>query len=208
MKKLTALVFLALLCAGTLSASGGRAILNLYGSALNVAQNKFTGQKGGNKIFFEVKAAYAISGNLYLWASHGYFPLRDSWSSWESKGSFAPDALVERTLGKRIVAGGGGVFIGYFEPGQIAVRAEAGVCHIANDIDTAVSSLATGQFIRGVEDKQRGIGARGGLAVTYGLYRSVFAEASAGYMYAADKIDGVRSNLGGFHVALGLGIQL
>ncbi len=208
MKKLTALVFIALLSAGTLSAAGGRAILNLYGTALNVAENKFTGQEGGNKIYFEVKAAYAVSGNLYLWASHGQFPLRDSWQSWERKSSFAPDALVERKLGKRVIAGGGGLFIGYFEPGYFAVRAEAGVCHIANDIDAAVSSIATGQFIRSVEGRQRGIGARGGLAVTYGLFRSIFAEASAGYMYASDKIDGVRSNLGGLHLALGLGIQL
>lgn len=208
MKKLLALLFAVLLSAAALSASGGRAILNLYGTALNVAENKFTGQEGGNKVYFEVKAAYAISGNLYVWASHGQFPIRDSWQSWEHKGSFEPDAAVERKLGKRVIAGGGGIFIGYFEPGQFAVRAEAGICHIANNINAEVSSIASGQFIRDVEGKQRGIGARGGLAVTYGLYRGVFAEASAGYMYAADKIDGVRSNLGGFHLALGLGIQL
>ncbi len=207
MKKLLALVFAVLLSAGALSASNGRAILNLYGTALNVAENRFTGQEGGNKIYFEVKAAYAISGNIYLWASHGQFPIRDSWQSWERKGSFSPDALVERKLGKRVIAGGGGIFIGYFEPGQFAIRAEAGVCHIANDIDAEVSSIASGQLIRSLENRQRGIGARGGLAVTYGLYRSVFAEATAGYTYAPDTIDGVRSNLGGFHLALGLGIQ-
>ena len=56
--------------------------------------------------------------------------------------------------------------------------------------------------------KQSGIGVRGDLALTYGLYKSIFGEVEVGYMYASDKIDGVRSNLGGFHLALGLGIRL
>ncbi len=208
MKKLAALFVVALLSSSVLSASGGRAILNLYGTALNVAENKFTGQDSRQKVFFEAKAALAVSGNLYLWASHGYFPIRDSWKSWERKSSFAPDAQYERRLGKRVIAGGGGLYLGYFEPGQLGVRVEAGVCHIANDIDATATFIESGQFIRSLEGRQSGIGARGNLSFTYGFYRSLFAEVSAGYLYAADKIEGVRSNLGGFHLALGLGMQL
>lgn len=208
MRKLTALVVIALACACMLPAAEGRAILNLYGAALNVAENQFTGQDSRQKVFFEAKAAVAVSGNIYLWASHGYFPIRDSWKSWERKSSFAPDALYERRLGKRVIAGGGGLYLGYFEPGQLAVRVEAGVCHIANDIDATATFIESGQFIRSLEGRQSGIGGRGNLSFTYGLYRSLFAEVSAGYMYAADTIEGVRSNLGGFHVALGLGMQL
>ncbi len=208
MKKRMVAIVAFLIFAGSLSAERGRLILNLYGVGLNVAQNNFTAQESRNKVYFEAKAAYAFSGNLYLWASHGYFPLRDSWKSWEKKSSFEPDALVERTLGKRVFAGGGGFYIGYFEPKELGVRAEIGICSIANAIESAVSDMKTDEIIRTVEARQRGLGLRGSLAFTYGLYRNIFAEISAGYMYAADKIDGVRSNLGGFHAALGLGIQL
>lgn len=208
MKKLAALFIVALLCCAALPAAGGRAILNLYGTALNVADNAYTGQDSRQKVFFEAKAAVAVSGNIYLWASHGYFPMRDSWQSWERKSSFAPDALYQRRLGKRVLAGGAGLYLGYFEPGQLGFRLEAGACHIANDIKATVSYIADDLFIRDLEGRQSGVGGRAGLAVTYGIYRSLFAEVAAGYMYAADKIDGVRSNLGGFHVALGLGMQL
>jgi hypothetical protein len=208
MKKLMVLVFAVLLFAGTVSASGGKLILNLYGTALNVAKNNFTDQASRTKAFFEVKAAYAVSANLYVWVSHGSFPLRDSWKSWEKKSSFAEDITVERTLSKRVIAGGCGFFVGYFEPGQFAVRAEAGVCSIANAIDSRVSFIEPEQFIRSEEASQWAPGGRANLSFTYGLYKNIFAEASLGFMYAPDKIDGERSNLGGFHLALGLGMQL
>ena len=208
MKKLMVLVLAVLLFAGTVSASGGKVILNLYGTTLNVAKNNFTDQASRAKAFLEVKAAYAVSANLYVWASHGSFPMRDSWLGWEKKSSFAEDITIERTLSKRVVAGGGGIFIGYFEPGEFAVRAEVGVCSIANAIDSRVSFIATDEFLRNREASQQALGGRGTLSFTYGLYKSVFAEVSLGAMYAPDKIDGVRSNLGGFHLALGLGMQL
>jgi hypothetical protein len=143
-----------------------------------------------------------------LWASHGYFPLRDSWSGWSSKSSFVQDIHSERTLAKRIIAGGGGIFMGYFQQNQLAVRTEIGICSIRNVIDSTISNIATSAFIRSEESSQSGIGVRGNLSFTYGLYKNIFAELSGGYMYAADKIDGVRTNLGGFQLALGLGIQL
>lgn len=208
MKKLMVLVLAVFLFAGTVSAASGKLILNLYGTALDVAKNNFTGQASRTKAFFEAKAAYAVSANLYIWASHGNFPLRDSWKSWEKKSSFAEDIAIERTLSKRVVSGGCGFFIGYFEPGEFAVRVEAGICSIANSIDSTVSFIATEEFIRSEETRQRGLGGRGNLSFSYGLHRNIFAEASLGFMYAPDTIDNVRSNLGGFHLALGLGIQL
>jgi hypothetical protein len=208
MKKLMVVISAVLLFSGAASAAGGRLIFNLYGNRLDMAANKFTGQKSMNRTYFEAKAACAVSGNIYLWASHGYFPVRDSWKSWEKKGSFAPDILTDRTLAKRVISGGAGLYIGYFEPGQLGVRVEAGLCHIGNAIDSSVSDIASGRHLRTATASQRGIGARGNLSFTYGLYKSVFAELAAGYLYAADKIDEVRSKLGGFQVALGLGIQL
>jgi len=208
MKKLMVLVFALFMLANTVSAARGKAIVNLYGTTLNVAANSFTSQASRNKAFFEAKAAYVVSGNLYLWASHGYLPIRDSWQAWEKKSSFLADSQVERTVGKRVIAGGVGFYIGYFEPGEFAVRVEAGACNIANAIESTVRFIASDQFIRSASARQQGLGARGSLAVTYGLHKSIFAEAALGYMYASDKIDGVRSNLGGLHLALGVGIRL
>lgn len=208
MKNLLLTVLALFLFTGTVSAAEGRFILNLYGSYMDVAANEFTHQASRNKVYLEAKAAYALSGNLYVWASHGSFPVNDAWKSWDSKGSLDPDILIERTLSKRAISLGAGYYIGYFQPGHIAVRAEAGLCHISNTIDAAVSSVASGAFIRSLESRQRALGGRATLAVTYGLLRSVFAELTAGYLFASDKTDGVRSSLGGFHAALGLGIQL
>ncbi len=208
MKKPIGLVLLVLLFSGVASAAGDRVILTLYGNYLNMAANNFTGQASQSKIFFEAKAAVAISGNIYLWASHGYFPLRDSWTGWDSKNSFDVDINMKRTLTKRVTAGGCGFFAGYFQENQIAIRTEVGICSISNDIESTISKIDSNIRLRSDSAKQSGIGVRGNLAFTYGLYKNIFAEASVGYMYASDKIDDVRSNLGGFHLALGLGIQL
>jgi hypothetical protein len=208
MKKSMVLVLALFLFAGSVSAANGKFILNLYGTMLDLPQNSLTGQESQYKVFLEAKAAVAISGNIYLWASHGYFPLRDGWAGWESKNSFEKDISVERTLAKRIIAGGCGIYVGYFEPSQFGLRAEAGVCSIANDITNTVSAVGTGKLIRTEEARQSGIGFRANLAVTYGIYKSVFAEVTGGYLYAADTVDGERTRLGGFHLAAGLGIQL
>jgi hypothetical protein len=208
MKKSLCAFAAVLLLAGTLPAGGGRVILNLYGNCLDLPANNLTGQASQYKVFLEAKAAVAISGNLYLWASHGYFPLSDSWTGWASKDSFAKDISVERTLGKRIIAGGCGLFIGYFEPSQFGVRLEAGLCSIANDITRTTRAINTTTVLGSDKTRQSGIGVRANLAITYGLYKSVFAELNGGYMYAADTVEGVRSSLGGFHLAAGLGIQL
>jgi hypothetical protein len=208
MKKLAGLVFAVFLFSGVVSAANGRFIFNLYSNYLSLPANSFTNQASQQKVFLEAKAAVAVSGNIYLWASHGYFPLRDSWTGWESKGSFAKDISTERTLAKRIISGGFGAFMGFFEQSQFAIRTEIGVCSVRNKIDSTVSSIATSGFIRSEESRQSGVGIRGNLAFTYGIYKSIFTELSGGYMYAPATIAGVRNNLGGFHLALGLGIQL
>ena len=208
MKKSLCLVLLVFLISGSVFASGKKIIFNVYGDCLSLAQNNFTGQDSQYRVFFEVKAAVAVSGNFYLWASHGYFPIHDDWTGWDSKDSFEKDISVERTLAKRIMAGGLGYFAGYFEKDQFALRAEVGVCSIANDIDQTTSSLGTSKLLLSETAKQAGIGVRGNLAVTYGLYKNIFAELAGGYMYATDTIDDVRTNLGGWHLQLGFGINL
>jgi len=208
MKKSLCLVFMVLLFSGTAFAAGGRLIFTLYGNVLDLPANTYTAQESQYKVYFEAKAAYAFLGNLYLWASHGYFPLRDNWIEWSSKNSFAADLNIDRTLGKRIISAGCGFFAGYFEKNQIAVRMEIGICSIANDIDKTTSRINTKELLLAEATKQAGIGVRGNLAFTYGLYKNIFGELSVGYMYASDKIDDVRTNLGGLHLQLGLGINL
>jgi hypothetical protein len=208
MKKSLCLVLLVFLISGSVFAAGKKIIFNVYGDCLSLAKNNFTGQDSQYRIFFEAKAAVAVRGNFYLWASHGYFPIRDDRTGWNSKDSFDKDISVERTLAKRIISGGIGYFAGYFEKNQFAMRAEVGACSITNTIDTTTSSLSTNKLLLSETAKQAGIGLRGNLAVTYGLYKNVFAELAGGYMYVTDKIDDVRTNLGGWHLELGFGINL
>ena len=150
-------------------------------NCMDLPANNFTGQDSQYKIFFEAKAAYMILGNLYVWASHGYFPLHDSWTGWSSKNSFAKDISVERTLAKRIVSGGCGFFAGYFRKEQFAVRARNRrlfhrQCHRHDDqrSEHQLSSYSAETA------RQAGIGLRGNLAFTYGLYKNVFGELSGG----------------------------
>lgn len=208
MKKSLCSVLLLLLFSGSAFAAGGKLVFNLYGNIMDLPANSLTGQESQYKIYFEAKAAYLVHGNLYLWASHGYFPLRESWQGWSSKNSFVPDISLERTLAKRIISGGCGFFAGYFAKDQLGMRAEIGFCSIGNDIELTTRDLDTNGFLFSEAVRQAGIGVRGNLAFTYGLYKNVFGELSLGYMYAAKKLDEVRNNLGGLHLQLGLGINL
>jgi hypothetical protein len=208
MKKLLCLVFVGVLISGSVFAAGGKIILNVYAEGLSLPKNNFTGQESQYRIFFEAKAAVKVWGNIYLWASHGYFPISDDWTGWDSKNSFTKDISVERTLGKRIISGGIGYFAGFFEKDQFALRVEAGACSITNNISTTTSSIDKGEALLVETTSQAGIGLRGNLSVTYGLYKNIFAELSGGYMYVTDKIDDVRTDLGGWHLELGLGINL
>lgn len=208
MKKSLGLVLLVFLFSASASAAGGKLIFNLYGDCMALPVNNYTGQDSQFKIFFEAKAAYLIAGNLYAWASHGYFPLNETWTDWSSKNTFNRDISVERTVAKRIVAGGFGFFAGYLHEQQFAVRAEVGICSIANAIDKSISDITTRVLIRSEAARQAGIGLRANLAFTYGLYRNVFGELAFGYMQASDTIDNVSAHLGGWHLQMGLGLYL
>jgi len=208
MKKLLCLFFVIFLIAGSVYAASGRIIFNVYGNGINLPENSFTDQESLYKMYFEAKAAFKIWTNLYVWASHGYLPIHDEWTGWSSKNSFAKDISVERTLGKRIVAGGLGYYAGFLRKDQFAMRFDAGVCSITNNIDQETSDIHSNQLMHSETTKQAAIGLRGNLAITYGFYKKFFAEISGGYMYVYDTIDDVRTNLGGWVLQLGLGINL
>ena len=46
----------------------------------------------------------------------------------------------------------------------------------------------------------------GSLGFTYGLVKNIYSEFSISYLYATDKRDDERYNLGGLKLALGIGI--
>ncbi len=208
MKKSLSLVFFIVLISGSLFPADGRIIFNIYGDGIQVPENKFTDQESMYKIYFEAKAALKVWTNLYGWASFGYLPIHEEWTGWSSKNSFEKDIQVERTLGKRVISGGLGYYAGFLRKDQFAVRLEGGVCSITNRIGLDTSDLATGRLLLSESAQQSAIGLRGSLAFTYGFYKNVFAELSAGYMYAIDSIDEVKTNLGGWVLQLGLGINL
>ncbi len=208
MKKSLCLILLVFLFSGSVFASGKKLIFNLYGNCLDLPVNNFTEQESQYRIFFEAKAAVQVSGNFYLWASHGYFPMRDDWTGWYSKNSFEKDIHVERTLAKRIISGGLGFFAGYFAKDQFAVRGEIGFCSITNNIDSTTSRIDTNAVMLAETARQAGNGVRGNLSFSYGLTKNIFSELSVGYMFVYDKIDDVRTNLGGLHLQVGLGINL
>lgn len=208
MKKTIGLVLLVFLFSVSAFAAGGKIIFNLYGNCMSLPLNNFTGQESQLKVFFEAKGAYLLAGNFYAWGSHGYFPLNESWTDWSSKNTFTRDISVERTVAKRMLSGGLGFFAGYLREQQFAVRVEAGICSIANDIDKSISDLTSRALIRIETARQAGIGLRANLAFTYGLYKNVFGELAFGYMQASDTVDSVSAKLGGWHLQMGLGINL
>lgn len=208
MKKLLVLVVAVFLFAAASPAAKGKLILNLYGTCLDMRPNSLTEQESQYKVYAEGKAAYLVWRNLYLWGSYGYFPLRDSWNGWSSKGAFAADLDFQRHLGKRMISAGCGYLIGYLEPSQLGIKIEAGLSSIVNSIATDVNRVGSGQRLRSEEARQSGFGARLNLSLDYGLVKNVFAELSGGYTWAGDTVDGVSSKLGGPHLALGLGITL
>jgi hypothetical protein len=88
------------------------------------------------------------------------------------------------------------------------VRVEAGICSIANIIDKSTSDITSNALLHAETVRQAGIGLRANLAFTYGLYKNIFGELAVGYMHAAATVDNISSSLGGWHLQIGLGINL
>jgi hypothetical protein len=208
MKKSLSLVFFLILICGSLFPADGRIIFNIYGDGINVPENDFTDQESLYKVFFEAKAAVKVWTNLYGWASYGYLPIHEEWTGWNSKNSFEKDIQVERRLGKRVISGGLGYYAGFLQKDQFAVRLDVGVCSITNRVEKETSALDTRRLLISETAQQSALGLRGTLAFTYGFYKNFFAELSGGYLYAVDTIDDVKTNLGGWVLQVGLGINL
>jgi hypothetical protein len=139
--------------------------------------------------------------------SYGFFPDQYKWTEWSNKGVVEADIAGKRTVDKRIISGGVGFFVGYIKRNEFAVKAEAGICRITNAIESIRNIIATGELIDSGDEKQTGTGIRGTLGVTYGLYKKLYSELSFCYMYASDKVNDKRVNLGGIQLSVGLGLR-
>lgn len=205
MKKIFSILIL-LMVLPALSA-GETVTFILGGNYMDIEDSDFGSRYGEQKYFPEGKLSLRFSGNLYLWASFGYFATSYTWDQWSNKGIPIADVEGKSVTKKSILAGGLGYYIGYLTPGQFSVKLELGVCSIRDDIEDTATMLATDQVLELKEAKKSAIGFRGNLGVTYGLFGRFFAEVSLGYIYAPDKIDDERLNLGGLRASLGLGIR-
>ena len=207
MKRVLLLLLVIFLLSAFVSASGTKFTLTIHGNYFSNADADFKDQYGDTKIYPEGKIAVTIFGNVYLWGSYGFFPSTYTWTEWSNKGEVEADIAGERTADKRMISGGVGFFAGYIRKSDFAARVEVGLCSITNSIESTTNRVGTNEFLGSEEDEQSGIGIRASLGVTYGLYKSLFSEVSLGFMYATEKVEDERINLGGFQLSVGLGLR-
>jgi hypothetical protein len=177
------------------------------GNYLSIASDSFENNYGKKKYFPEGKLTLRFLGNLYIWGSYGWLKGKNTWVEWSNKGVPLADVDGKSVVDKTIIAGGLGFYIGYLNPGQFSIKLEAGLCSIKDDIKNTKTFMSSNQLLESNTNQFSGIGYKGTFGVTYGLFRSVFAEVTIGYLYAGETIDGERTNLGGLRASLGLGLE-
>ncbi len=202
------LTFTAMMLWFSLFASAQNFVFTVGGNYLSPADSEFKTRFGDTKYYPEGKIALRFSGNLYLWGSCGFFSTRYNWVEWSNKGVINADIEAKDVLDKLIISGGVGYAMGFIRPHDFSVRVEVGACSITDSVETTKNDMDSEAIVSVTENKESGIGFRGNLGITYGLYKNFFAEISAGFLYATDKVNDKRVNLGGFRLALGLGIAL
>ncbi|MCP5051287.1 MAG: hypothetical protein GY940_29245 [bacterium] len=177
------------------------------GNYLSIANEDYETDYGKKKYFPEGKLTLRFTGNLYLWGSFGLLRSKNTWTQWSNKGIPEADVDGKSIADKTVIAGGLGFYVGYIQPGQFSIKLEAGVCSITDDIEDTVSFIDTSQVIGVINKKMSGVGFKGNFGITYGLFKDIFMEFSVGYLYASDKIDDNRVNLGGLRASLGIGLK-
>lgn len=149
--------------------------------------------------------------NLYVWGSYSLVNGSNEWSEWSSKSLVDPDFRWEIASSKHLVSFGLGYFFGLTEPGEIAIKLEAGVCLIINNETSDKYQVATETVVDTITDNVTHVGAIGELGATYGLWKSLFAEASVSYSYSTEKrlVDDeeTRIQLGGLKLTVGVGFK-
>lgn len=204
MKRKLILMFFVFLCSVFISAQN--VMLIVSGNRISIADSDYKVLYGNSKYFPEGKISFRIKGNFYLWSSLSFFKSRYNWEEWSNKGVVEADVEGKRVLDKLIISGGLGYYVGFLRKNDISIKLEAGICKITNSIESTKNIMHTNEIVSVEEQKEAGVGIRGNLGITYGLYKNnLFAEVTAGYLYATDKVEDNRIKLGGFQMSLGLG---
>jgi hypothetical protein len=186
--------------------SAQNVILSVSGNRISIADSEDESLYGGTRYFPEGKIALRLKGNIYLWGSLGFFSSQYDWEEWSNKGVVAADVQGENVLDKLIISGGLGYYVGFLRKNDISIRFEVGACRITNSIELSKSMIQTNETVSVEAQKEAGLGIRGNLGVTYGIYKNLFAEVTGGYLFATDKVEDKRVKLGGFQLTMGLGI--
>jgi len=200
-------VFVLLILFTSVFVSAKDFMVTVYCDFLSVADDDYKEEYGGRKFFPEIKIAFRIKGNIYLWGSCGFLPAGDSWNEWSNKGVVESDVEVKNRSQKLFFSGGLGYYVGYIAKNDMAIKAELGFCSTTHSIEITANQITTNEVLRSEKSKDSGIGIRGNLGATYGLLKNVFAEASIGYMYVWSKVNDETINAGGFRLAIGLGMK-
>lgn len=200
------LILILIVFLSSVFTSAQNVILSVSGNRISIADSEDEALYGGARYFPEGKIALRLKGNFYLWGSLGFFSTRYDWQEWSNKGVVAADVQGENILDKLIISGGLGYYMGFLRKNDISIKLEVGVCRITNSIELSKNMIRTSETISVEEQKEAGIGIRGNLGVTYGLYKNFFVEVTGGYLFATDKVDDKRVKLGGFQLTMGLGL--
>lgn len=210
MKRVLIVMLIILIYSVSLSGAGKNFMITISGNYLSNADSDYKERYGKRDFFPEGKISIRLKGNLYLWGSYGFLSSSYNWEEWSYKGSAEADLEGESILDKQVISGGIGYYIGYIEKNEMAIKVEAGICRITHNIAATLNQIATNTITSSDETKESGIGFRGNLGVTYGLYKNLFSEVSIGYLYATDKVkigdENERIYLGGFRASVGLGL--
>lgn len=208
MKRALLLIFLVLFLAATVSAK--TFMISVNGNYFSIADPVYEELYGSEKYYPEGKISLKITGNLFVWGSYGFLSASKNWEAWSHKGVVNADLNVEKITDKTIMAAGIGFFIGYIEEYQFAIKIEAGICHISNEVVTDTSFNTNSDQFASESLTESGIGIKGNLGITYGFFKNFFAELNIGYLYATEAAaieDNESIKLGGLKVALGIGIR-
>jgi len=188
-------------------ASAKNFTITIHGNYFSTSDSNLADNFGKKKYFPEGKVSLRIAGNFFLWSSYGAFSKNKSWPEWSNKVIEEADIEVEDIFKKNIISCGLGYHIGYIEKDEFSVKVEIGACKITNDQETTARGVAGGNVLTSEKKKESGLGVRGNMAITYGIYKSFFTEISVGYLYATDKVAGTTVKLGGMMISLGLGFR-
>jgi len=200
------LIVILVIFLSSVSISAQNVILSVSGSRISIADTEDKALYGGTGYFPEGKLAFRLKGNFYLWGSLGFFSTRYDWQEWSNKGVVAADVQGKNVLDKLIISGGLGYYLGFLRQNDISIKFELGVCRISNSIELSKNMIATNESVSVEHQKEAGIGIRGSVGVTYGIYKNLFAEVTGGYLFATDKVDDKRVKLGGLQLTMGLGL--